>query len=200
MRARGGRRGAGGTGRPARRRATRRGLRATRGGAREMAWEAAGETGIPPPAPPPTRPAPAGPAPRARPPGEKVLPQGDRLVVLLVARRVDQRQPLLRRESPKGADHLGPGGELGEVAAGELVPAGGVVAEPPAQLGGRRRVLEPLPGARPLLRHPPGPDPVDQDADPVRLLRRLVDPFDSDVPHDADKYIKDAVESLKCPF
>jgi len=72
-------------------------------------------------------------------------------------------------------------GELGAVAAAELVPAVRIMAEPSAELGARRDVLDPFvePGFR--LADPARPQAVDEDSCAVTFFGRLISTFEPDV-------------------
>lgn len=86
----------------------------------------------------------------------------------------------------RGLEQVGDGGrgfrlaELTAIAAGELVEALRIVAIPLAQLGAGREVLGPLVEGSVRLRHPAGPETVDEDPSTVRRLVPLVDPLDHD--------------------
>src|SRR3569833_1639269 len=72
-------------------------------------------------------------------------------------------------------------GQLGLVAAPELLEPRRGAAVPAPQVRRRGDVLQPQVQARGLLRDPPGPDPVDQHAVLPRL-GLVIDPYDAHVP------------------
>src|SRR2546423_10069761 len=61
------------------------------------------------------------------------FPKHNRLIVLLIVRRVDERKRTLARHRPQLLHELRSLPELCTVAAAELVPALRIVSEPPAQ-------------------------------------------------------------------
>ncbi|MNT74933.1 hypothetical protein D3C72_2137890 [compost metagenome] len=76
---------------------------------------------------------------------------------------------------------FGIGGEFCAVAAAEFVPMRRIVAEPLAQFGAGRDVLEPLVNRRIGLGHAPRPEAIDQYPPAVAVIRRLVDALEGEV-------------------
>jgi hypothetical protein len=60
------------------------------------------------------------------------LAQHDRVVVMLVSRRIDEREPTLARHRAELAQQVLMGRQFGTVAPAELLPTGRVMAEPAA--------------------------------------------------------------------
>src|SRR5437868_53037 len=98
------------------------------------------------------------------------LPQRQRPVVLLVPRRVDQRDRAFPGLQPQQLHGLGLLLELSPVAPPELVPLLRLVAEPLAQLGTRGGGLQPQVNRRAPLAQAARPQPFDEDA--LAVLRR----------------------------
>src|SRR4029079_2978709 len=88
---------------------------------------------------------------------EQDVSQHDRLVAVLVLRRIDECLGTLAGETAQIAQHFAMAFESGTVPAAKLGPALGVVSEPLAKLGAWRDVLEPFvePGFH--LADPAGP-------------------------------------------
>src|SRR3954463_9706062 len=97
-----------------------------------------------------------------------------RVVVLGVARGVDERQRSLACEASQLADSGAPGTELLDVAAAKLAEAARVVPEPPPEPTARCQVTLPGVEARLLARPPSRPQPVDQGSMAIRGVGLLV--------------------------
>ena len=72
------------------------------------------------------------------------LRENDRVVVLAVARSIQDRHRSLTRAAGQLVDLVGLGPELISVPRAKLVEALGIVAEPLPQLGARRKIACPL--------------------------------------------------------
>ena len=109
------------------------------------------------------------------------MPQDHRIVVFLVTRTEDQRDPPLPGEPKQLVELLGMMLELGRVAPSELVPETDIVSEPSSQFCAGRDITEPMIDGRLLLCDTPRPQPIDEDARAVGRRRRLVRPLEFDV-------------------
>ena len=93
---------------------------------------------------------------------------------------VEERDRAAAGEGAEMAEFVGVGLELGGVAAGELLPLGGVVGEPLAQRIGGGDVLEPEVDAGGGFGEAAGPEAVDEDAGAVGFGGVGVDAFGGD--------------------
>lgn len=101
-------------------------------------------------------------------------------VVLLIACGEDEGHRAAPQVLLDPADRLRVGIQLRPITPHELLPARAVVAEPLAQFGAGRHVLEPEICGRFLLAQPPGPQALHQDAQAVFAGRRFIDAFQAD--------------------
>src|SRR5215510_7180742 len=95
-------------------------------------------------------------------PAEQPVAQHDRLVVLGVLRVVEQHDRPVAQSVQRQLCRVGPRVELGAVALAEPVPALGIVAEPAAELGARRHVLQPAVDVERVLAYATRPQPIHQ--------------------------------------
>src|SRR3954447_26227746 len=100
--------------------------------------------------------------------------EDDGVVVLGVPGRVDERQRPAPRSPPQLREPRAVAAQLLEVATAELFEAVRVVAEPPPQAGARGELLLPPVEPGTFAGDPARPEPIDQDAVAVRVVRRLI--------------------------
>ena len=91
----------------------------------------------------------------------------DGFVVKLVARGIDERQPLLLRHRPKLIQEGGVARQFGPIATAELLPPARIVAEPAAKLGAWRHLLQPSVDGGVRFAHATRPEAIHQNADTV---------------------------------
>jgi hypothetical protein len=93
--------------------------------------------------------------------------QDERIVVLLVVRRIHERDGAFAREPAQAGEFLGLRAEFPGIATAELLPARRIVGEPLPQCGAGRELLRPFVERRRRLAHPARPQTVNQDADAI---------------------------------
>ena len=100
---------------------------------------------------------------------QKSLAQYHSLVVSFIARRVDERQLLLLRQTPQLGEQIALRAKLFLVARAKFFPTGRVVAKPLAQLAARCDLLHPLCDVCIGFLQSARPQPIDQD--PSAIMR-----------------------------
>ena len=114
-------------------------------------------------------------------PSENDVPQHDGIVVNLVPGRIDEGDRTLAGAAAEILQYLRMPGEFRAVAAAELVPAVRVMAEPGAELGARRDLLDPFVEPGFGLADAAWPQAVDEDSRAVAFFGRFIGPFERDV-------------------
>jgi hypothetical protein len=116
---------------------------------------------------------------------EEIVAQDDGLVVLAIARAVDERDGTVLRSIGKRLPGLWIGVELSVIALHELIPACGIVAETLTQRGARRDIAQPSRKVQRILRDAARPEPIDEKACALVIAGRVIGPrkTDSDVLH-----------------
>src|SRR4051812_48007581 len=94
-------------------------------------------------------------------------PEGDRVVVPLVAGGKHESDPTLASTGPQLFQQTLVFMHLGSVPAAELVPSARVMSKPAAQLAAGCDVLHPFVEGKGLLGHRTGPQPVNENANAV---------------------------------
>ena len=110
-----------------------------------------------------------------------MISESNGLVVLLVPGAEQERDPACSRASDQLLDELGLVIELFRIAASELVPARGIVAEPFPELVAGSELLHPPVQRGSLPREPARPQAIDQDAKSIVRSRRPTDTPDRDL-------------------
>jgi hypothetical protein len=95
-------------------------------------------------------------------------------VVNLVARRIDEREPLLSGNHPKLVQESGIPRQFGSISTAEPFPPARIVPEPAAELSARRDLLQPSVDSGVSLPHAARPEPIHQNADTVFGRRRQI--------------------------
>src|SRR3954471_21596505 len=113
----------------------------------------------------------------------QVLPERDRVVVLLVARAVEQGDVAGGSSVAQCLPGLRMPVQLREVAAPEVVPLLGLVAEPLPQFRAGPDVREPVAQPQSIPPDPAGPQSVDQEPRLVPHVRLVVHAGDADRSH-----------------
>src|SRR4051812_2954639 len=111
------------------------------------------------------------------------LGDDDRVVVLLIACGVDDRDGTAPCATSQLEDVIAPVGELATVSRAKLIEPGGVMGEPAAKVVARRELARPLVEARALARDATWPHVVDEDAVAVARIGVVVDALDAHVDH-----------------
>ena len=107
--------------------------------------------------------------------------QDESVIVSLIPGRINEGDRALARAAAKLLQRFRMLVELRAVAAAELLPAVGVMAEPTAELGARRDLLEPFVELGFRLADSARPQAVDKYSCAVGFLRRFVGPLQPDV-------------------
>jgi len=116
----------------------------------------------------------------------QVIGENDGMVVVFVAGGIEQRDASPLLEERLQLDNRGVVRQLGPVPLLEAFPALGSMAKPLPQDRARCDILQPEIDLRFILLDPARPHAVNQDAQSIGLLRRVVNPFNSDG-HDASR-------------